>query len=150
MTTFRPVDSKREEYRKYLERAGVMESLTRVLVSLYEEQDKGIDALEYVRNHLLENHPSQNSTEEELRAQVARLVTENNMLRKRLSQYEEVPPPMAVSSPSKSQTLQRSDVGGSIHSGQSKMSKVSGSSRGNPPSEKSLEHQGSANSIHKD
>lgn len=45
-----PVDSKREEYRKYLERAGVMATLTRVLVLLYQEQDKGIDALEYPFN----------------------------------------------------------------------------------------------------
>ncbi|KAK3923080.1 c-Myc-binding protein [Frankliniella fusca] len=147
--TFRPVDSKREEYRKYLERAGVMETLTRVLVSLYEEQDKGIDALEYVRNHLLENHPSQNSTEEELKAQIARLVTENNMLRKRLSQYEEVPPPAAVASPSKSQTHHKSDVA-SVHSGQSKTSKVSNFSRNNPSSEKSLEHHGSPSSSLKE
>lgn len=121
MSTYRPVDSKREEYRKYLERAGVMESLTRVLVLLYEEQDKGIDALEYVRNHLMENHPSQNATEEELRSRISELTAENNMLRKRLSQYEEVPPPISVPSPSKSQTSHPSDVG-SNHSGYSKTS----------------------------
>lgn len=41
------IDSKREEFRKYLERAGVMDALTKVLVSLYEETEKPDDALEY-------------------------------------------------------------------------------------------------------
>ncbi|KAJ1532365.1 hypothetical protein ONE63_000966 [Megalurothrips usitatus] len=152
MTSYRPVDSKREEYRKYLERAGVMDSLTRVLVSLYEEQDKGIDALEYVRNYLVENHPSQNATEEELRAQVNQLVSENNMLRKRLSQYEEVPPPTLIASPTKSQTLQQSD-GGSVHSGQSKplvQTKISGGSRTSASPEKLSERQPSSDNTLKE
>jgi hypothetical protein len=42
-----PIDSKREEFRKYLERAGVMDALTKVLVSLYEEAEKPDDALKY-------------------------------------------------------------------------------------------------------
>ncbi|XP_034253139.1 c-Myc-binding protein [Thrips palmi] len=145
MTAYRPVDSKREEYRKYLERAGIMESLTRVLVSLYEEQDKGIDALEYVRSHLMENHPSQNANEEELRAQISRLVSENNMLRKRLSQYEDVPPPIAIVSPMKTLSLQDTDPG-SAHTGQSKTSAQHGSS----PSEKQSEHPPSTTSSQKE
>lgn len=47
---FQPPDSKREEFRKYLERAGVMDALTKVLVSLYEEPEKPDDALEYPFN----------------------------------------------------------------------------------------------------
>ncbi|EEB14687.1 C-Myc-binding protein, putative [Pediculus humanus corporis] len=46
MTTYRPIDSKREEFRKYLERAGVMDALTKVLVALYEEPEKPVDAME--------------------------------------------------------------------------------------------------------
>lgn len=145
MTAYRPVDSKREEYRKYLERAGIMESLTRVLVSLYEEQDKGIDALEYVRSHLMENHPSQNANEEELRAQISRLVSENNMLRKRLSQYEDVPPPIPVVSPTKTQSLQQTD-GGSVQTGQSKASP----SHSSTPSEKQSEQLPSSTSGKKE
>ena len=45
-------DSKREEFRKYLEKNGVMDVLTRCLVSLYEEPEKPSDALQYVRNTL--------------------------------------------------------------------------------------------------
>ncbi|KAG7201766.1 hypothetical protein KM043_004486 [Ampulex compressa] len=47
-----PVDSKREEYRKYLERAGVLDALAKVLVTLYEEPEKPEDPLEYVRKYL--------------------------------------------------------------------------------------------------
>ncbi|KOC66933.1 C-Myc-binding protein, partial [Habropoda laboriosa] len=49
---FQPPDSKREEFRKYLERAGVMDALTKVLVSLYEELEKPDDALEYIHQNL--------------------------------------------------------------------------------------------------
>ncbi|XP_076244964.1 c-Myc-binding protein isoform X2 [Calliopsis andreniformis] len=47
-----PPDSKREEFRKYLERGGVMDALTKVLVYLYEEPEKPEDPLEYIRHHL--------------------------------------------------------------------------------------------------
>ncbi|KAF0306339.1 c-Myc-binding protein [Amphibalanus amphitrite] len=53
MNTYKVVqDSKREEFRKYLEKNGVMDVLTRCLVSLYEEPEKPADALQYVRNTL--------------------------------------------------------------------------------------------------
>ncbi|XP_053975924.1 c-Myc-binding protein [Hylaeus anthracinus] len=52
MSNMKPPDSKREEFRKYLERAGVLDALTKVLVSLYEEPEKPDDALEYIRQNL--------------------------------------------------------------------------------------------------
>nr|VCV25391.1 c-Myc Binding Protein [Mesovelia mulsanti] len=58
MTSYRPIDSKREEFRKYLERCGVMDALTKVLVMLYEEADKPEDALEFVRVNLGDTRPS--------------------------------------------------------------------------------------------
>ena len=45
--SFQPADSKREEFRKYLEKAGVLDALTKVLVGLYEEPEKPNNALEY-------------------------------------------------------------------------------------------------------
>lgn len=57
MATYRPIDSKREEFRKYLERGGVMDALTKVLVMLYEEPDKPDDALDYVRTNLGDKRP---------------------------------------------------------------------------------------------
>ncbi|EEH58796.1 uncharacterized protein MICPUCDRAFT_55992 [Micromonas pusilla CCMP1545] len=41
-------EQKKEAFRKYLESAGVIDSLTKVLVSLYEEPDKPATAIERV------------------------------------------------------------------------------------------------------
>lgn len=52
-----PIDSKREEFRKYLEKAGAMDALTKVLVMLYDEPEKPADALEYpflVKQYLID------------------------------------------------------------------------------------------------
>ncbi|KAK5650221.1 hypothetical protein RI129_001250 [Pyrocoelia pectoralis] len=49
---YKPSESKREEFRKYLEKTGVMDALTKVLVSLYEEPDKPENAVEYICNKL--------------------------------------------------------------------------------------------------
>ncbi|CAG7830615.1 unnamed protein product, partial [Allacma fusca] len=40
-------ESKREEFRRYLEKAGVMDALTKVLVGLYEEPEKPANAIDY-------------------------------------------------------------------------------------------------------
>lgn len=45
-------ESKREEFRSYLEGAGVLDALTKVLVGLYEEPDKPPDALEYPHHEI--------------------------------------------------------------------------------------------------
>ena len=42
-------DAKKEEFKKYLEKAGVLEVLTKSLVSLYEEPDKPGDAVSYLK-----------------------------------------------------------------------------------------------------
>ncbi|WIA08318.1 hypothetical protein OEZ86_010926 [Tetradesmus obliquus] len=43
------MDTQKECYRKYLESAGVIDALTKVLVSLYEEPDKPKSAIDYVK-----------------------------------------------------------------------------------------------------
>lgn len=55
MTTYRsnvPVDSKKEEFRKYLEKSGVFSALTKALTSLYDEPQRPEDALSYVKARL--------------------------------------------------------------------------------------------------
>uniref|UniRef100_A0A1I8J396 c-Myc-binding protein n=1 Tax=Macrostomum lignano TaxID=282301 RepID=A0A1I8J396_9PLAT len=52
MTSYKAADSKREEFRKYLEKAGVLDALTKVLVGLYEEPEKPNNALEFLKLHL--------------------------------------------------------------------------------------------------
>ena len=39
-------EAKKEEFRKYLERSGVIDVLTKVLVGLYEEPEKPNNAIE--------------------------------------------------------------------------------------------------------
>lgn len=90
MTSYRTfamaVDSKKEEFRKYLERTGVLEKLTRALVSLYEEQERPEDAVAYVKARLDPDHPESGSESlkqelEQALKQVAELQLENNELK---------------------------------------------------------------------
>ena len=43
-------DAKKDEFRKYLEKTGVLELLTKSLVQLYEETEKPTDALGYLKD----------------------------------------------------------------------------------------------------
>ena len=49
---FQTTESKKEEFRKYLESSGVIDQLTRVLVGLYEEPDKPQNAIEFIKKYL--------------------------------------------------------------------------------------------------
>ena len=40
-------EAKKEEFRKYLEKSGVIDQLTRVLVGLYEQPEKPANSVEY-------------------------------------------------------------------------------------------------------
>merc|ERR1712113_352801 len=44
--------AKREEFRRYLDQAGLVDQLTQFLVNLYEEQEKPTDAISYMRKAL--------------------------------------------------------------------------------------------------
>lgn len=45
------------QYRKYLERAGVIDALSKALIKLYEEQNKPEDAIRFVRKFMCESCP---------------------------------------------------------------------------------------------
>ncbi|KAK3096900.1 hypothetical protein FSP39_004567 [Pinctada imbricata] len=87
-------DSKREEFRKYLEKAGVLDALTKVLVGLYEEPEKPNNALDFLKQHLGASGPETADVEAlklevtELRQKVESLQEENSDLRSKLQQYE--------------------------------------------------------------
>ncbi|KAF1336778.1 hypothetical protein FI667_g24, partial [Globisporangium splendens] len=51
-TTYQTPDSKKEEFRKYLEKSGVVDALTKVLVGLYEEGDKPSNAVDYIKRFM--------------------------------------------------------------------------------------------------
>ena len=46
------VHSPQEEFRKYLEKAGVIDQLTKVLVGLYEEPEKPGNVIEFIKKSL--------------------------------------------------------------------------------------------------
>ncbi|XP_052708232.1 c-Myc-binding protein-like isoform X1 [Crassostrea angulata] len=87
MTTYRGADSKREEFRRYLEKAGVLDALTKVLVGLYEEPEKPNNALDFLKQHLGASGPETADVEAlklevtELRQKVEQLTEENQELK---------------------------------------------------------------------
>ncbi|XP_028280807.1 c-Myc-binding protein-like [Parambassis ranga] len=94
MTHHRGPDSKREQFRRYLEKAGVVDTLTSVLVTLYEQPEKPSNALEFVKQHLDAVGKTSADTEAlqqeliDLRQRCVRLTEENKELKRRLQQYE--------------------------------------------------------------
>jgi len=76
------IDARREEFRKYLEKEGVLESLTKALVALYEEPDKPSDALSFVRNNFAA------SEMQAVKAQLENLTKENDQLKNKISTLE--------------------------------------------------------------
>lgn len=45
-------EQKKEEFRKYLERNGIIDQLTKVLVGLYEEPEKPNNPIEFIKKCL--------------------------------------------------------------------------------------------------
>eukprot|EP00696_Hemimastix_kukwesjijk_P017785 gnl/Hemi2/6527_TR2225_c0_g1_i2.p1 gnl/Hemi2/6527_TR2225_c0_g1~~gnl/Hemi2/6527_TR2225_c0_g1_i2.p1 ORF type:complete len:114 (-),score=38.98 gnl/Hemi2/6527_TR2225_c0_g1_i2:157-498(-) len=85
-------ESKKEEFRKYLEKSGVLDAITKVLVALYEEPEKPTNALEFVKQYL--GAPTQMEVEvlktqneelmkkkDELSSQINELTLQVNQLR---------------------------------------------------------------------
>merc|ERR1719317_166789 len=73
-------DAKKDEFRKYLEKAGVLELLTKSLVQLYEEPEKPSDGLSYMKKAV-----GGSPADKEL---IATLQKENDELKAKVSQLE--------------------------------------------------------------
>lgn len=71
-------DNKREEFRKYLEDSGLLDSITKVLNHLYENFDPQVDPLQYVKDHL--GNPEGVNVEE--------LKAKNESLKKEIEELE--------------------------------------------------------------
>mmetsp|Transcript_48821 Transcript_48821/g.43772 ORF Transcript_48821/g.43772 Transcript_48821/m.43772 type:complete len:116 (-) Transcript_48821:321-668(-) len=67
---------RKEEFQKYLEKAGVIDQLTKLLVSLYENPDRPENALDYIRNFLGASL-GQNDDSKELQGRIAELEQQN-------------------------------------------------------------------------
>ncbi|XP_061632980.1 c-Myc-binding protein-like [Phyllopteryx taeniolatus] len=94
MSHYKAPDHKREQFRRYLEKAGVVDSLTSVLVALYEQPEKPTNALEFVKQHLGTPGLTAADTEAlqqevvDLRQRCSRLEEENVDLKARLQRHE--------------------------------------------------------------
>ena len=78
-------EQKKEEFRKYLERAGVIDNLTKVLVGLYEEPEKPGNAIEFIKKTL--GAPSDTDVES-LKAENEDLRRQNHELNKRIDDLQ--------------------------------------------------------------
>ncbi|XP_067424349.1 uncharacterized protein [Emydura macquarii macquarii] len=94
---YRAADSKQDQFRRYLEKSGVLDMLTKVLVALHEEPEKPISALDFLKQHLGVAAPETPEIEA-LRLEVAEVkekyeavLEENKKLKAKLSQYEPAP-----------------------------------------------------------
>ncbi|NXA43536.1 MYCBP protein, partial [Eudromia elegans] len=87
-------DSKREQFRRYLEKSGVLDTLTKVLVALYEEPEKPNSALDFLKHHLGASSPETPEIEAlrleaaELKEKYEAVLEENKKLKSKLAQYE--------------------------------------------------------------
>ena len=52
MASVQTTEAKKEEFRAYLEKAGVIDQLTKVLVGLYEEPEKPGNAIDFIKKCL--------------------------------------------------------------------------------------------------
>ncbi|XP_038580715.1 c-Myc-binding protein-like [Micropterus salmoides] len=97
MAHYRASESKREQFRRYLEKSGVLDTITSVLVALYEETDKPNNALDFIKLHLGASGPEPADVEAlrmelaDLQQKCNLLVEENKELKNRLMQYEPSP-----------------------------------------------------------
>merc|ERR1712150_26885 len=83
-------DAKREEFRKYLEKEGVLEFLTKQLVKIYEEEEKPKNALEYLKNNFAGNDSAVNGLKiENLEKEKENLEKEKENLEKENLQLKE-------------------------------------------------------------
>merc|ERR1712227_239565 len=80
-TTKMSQDAKKEEFKKYLEKAGVLELLTKSLVSLYEEPEKPNDAVNYLKK-------SVGGTDND-KVEIDKLQAENTDLKSKIAALEE-------------------------------------------------------------
>ena len=78
-------EAKKEEFRTYLEKAGVIDQLTKVLVGLYEEPEKPGNAIEFIKKML--GAPSDTDVEE-LKALNEELRREKNQLQQKIEELQ--------------------------------------------------------------
>ena len=73
------IDSKKAEFKQYLEKTGAVDQLTKILVQLYEQRDKPQNPVEYVRRNI---GGAPDVDEQKMQEQYERLQDENEKMKK--------------------------------------------------------------------
>jgi len=98
-------DAKKDEFRKYLDNAGVLELLTKSLVQLYEEPEKPTDAVNYLKKTVGGSADDKTEIEKlrdenaQLKAKVANLEASQTSLQARLTDLESLPSAAVTETP---------------------------------------------------
>ncbi|KJE94625.1 hypothetical protein CAOG_05246 [Capsaspora owczarzaki ATCC 30864] len=79
-------DARKEEFRKYLETNGVIDTLTQVLVGLYEEPNKPDNAMAFLKQSLSNVRSDGGAAAEPVDVDV--LLKENQALKARVAELE--------------------------------------------------------------
>lgn len=77
------IEERREEFREYLEKSGVVDALTAALVKLYEEPEKPECAVKFVRHRMCETAPTEEQYDE-LKTKFDETVAKNSDLKRKL------------------------------------------------------------------
>ena len=89
------IEAKKDEFRAYLEKTGVVDQLTKVLVSLYEESEKPNNPLEYI-NYIYSEYrfikknmsAPEEHDQDNLKNEYLKLKEENEKLRARVTDLQ--------------------------------------------------------------
>ena len=79
------IEAKKDEFRAYLEKTGVVDQLTKVLVSLYEENDKPSNPLEFIKRNM---SAPEEIDQDNLKNEYLRLKEENEKLKQRVTDLQ--------------------------------------------------------------
>jgi len=86
MSFYQSPESKKDEFRKYLETSGAIDSLTSVLVNLYEEPHKPTESTDYIQKHLCDGTHKPGS---EIMEEHQKRLKENEALKKENKKLEQ-------------------------------------------------------------
>ncbi len=92
-------EEKKEEYRRYLDKAGVVDAITKVLVGLYEEPERPPKPIEYIKRYfgaasnidvqaVVEENTELKDENNELKRIITELSIKNQELKTQLEEYE--------------------------------------------------------------
>ena len=84
-TQAKTIEAKKDEFRAYLEKTGVVDQLTKVLVSLYEETDKPTNPLEFIKRNM---SAPEEIVQDNLKNEYLKLKEENEKLRQRVTELQ--------------------------------------------------------------